>query len=193
VRASLAQADVEAARDAATRLAGLARGHASAYSDALAAAAQARVSHALGQAEASGEHLETALHLFTTLDMPHEAARARLDLARLLGPGRPEAAIAEAEAALTVFEQIGATIDADEAAALLRSLGAPGRSGRRGRGELTDRERQVLDLIGLGLSNPEIAARLHISRKTASHHVSSVLTKLGARNRTEAARLIRDD
>ncbi|MFC5261786.1 response regulator transcription factor [Kribbella qitaiheensis] len=44
----------------------------------------------------------------------------------------------------------------------------------------------MLRLIGLGLSNPEIGARLHISRKTAEHHVSHVLAKLGARNRAEA-------
>jgi DNA-binding NarL/FixJ family response regulator len=123
--------------------------------------------------------------------MPHDAARIRLDLARLYAGRRPEAAIGEAETALDTFERIGAVTDADSAAALLRSLGVAPRTGRRGVGVLTDRERQVLHLIGLGLSNPEIAARLHISRKTAAHHVSSVLTKLGVRNRTEAVAHLR--
>ena len=41
--------------------------------------------------------------------------------------------------------------------------------------------------MGLGMSNPEIARRLLISPKTAAHHVSHVLGKLGLRSRAEAA------
>lgn len=56
-------------------------------------------------------------------------------------------------------------------------------------GALTRREHDVLDLVAAGLTNPQIAARLHISRKTAEHHVSSILTKLGVNSRAAAAAL----
>ncbi|HMQ56702.1 MAG TPA: response regulator transcription factor, partial [Anaerolineae bacterium] len=52
---------------------------------------------------------------------------------------------------------------------------------------LTERQREVLDLVVEGLSNNEIAERLVVSLSTARHHVSEILTKLGAANRAEAA------
>jgi two-component system, NarL family, nitrate/nitrite response regulator NarL len=51
---------------------------------------------------------------------------------------------------------------------------------------LTPRERQALTLLAEGLSNKQIAARLHISEHTAKFHVNSILGKLGAGTRTEA-------
>ena len=52
---------------------------------------------------------------------------------------------------------------------------------------LTDRQLDVLALLVEGLSNADIAARLVISPKTADHHVSAILSRLGVRSRGEAA------
>lgn len=72
-----------------------------------------------------------------------------------------------------------------EAEALLRRLAAP--AGSTSGAGLTRREREVAALVAEGLSNGEIARRLYISTKTASVHVSNILTKLGLANRTELA------
>ena len=54
-------------------------------------------------------------------------------------------------------------------------------------GDLTQREREVLDLVASGMTNQQIAGRLFISLNTVSHHLRSIFAKTGSRNRTEAA------
>jgi DNA-binding NarL/FixJ family response regulator len=124
----------------------------------------------------------------TSLEMPLETERTRLLLARALAGEAREVATAEAKRALAGFERLGAARDADAAAAFLRSLGVKAaRTGPKGFGVLTKREREVLELLGEGLSNPEIAERLVVSRKTVEHHVARVLSKLDLHGRAEAA------
>ena len=54
------------------------------------------------------------------------------------------------------------------------------------------REKEVLELVAAGLANGEIAGRLFDHERTVKFHVSSILSKLGAKNRTQAVRLARE-
>jgi DNA-binding CsgD family transcriptional regulator len=135
-------------------------------------------------------HLETALSAFVQAGIPYRAAQTRLMLARVLRQSDRDVAGSEARAALSVFEDLGAGRDADAAASLLRDLGMKAaRTGPKNIGRLTKREQEVLALLGEALSNPEIAERLYLSRKTVEHHVARILSKLGLRGRAEAAAL----
>jgi DNA-binding NarL/FixJ family response regulator len=142
---------------------------------------------AVDDPERGSSDLQAALRAFSALDLPLEAARAQLELARSLAGTAPDAARGEAGGALRSFERIGATWDADAAAALLRDLGGSGRAWPKGFGTLTKRETEVLALLGEGCSNAEIGRRLYISPRTAEHHVANVLSKLELRNRADAA------
>ena len=122
------------------------------------------------------------LRLWIKLDAA--AALARVD--------RPRGVEALREAARAA-QSMGARSEQALALQQLRALGV--RTWRR-RGDaapLTARELEIARLVAAGDSNPQIAAALFISRKTVERHVSNILAKLGARNRTElAAKLPRD-
>ncbi len=184
----LAAGDVEKADVAARRLQDAATRHPGHYLRASAALARGRVCLASRRGDPR-TCLREALSGFAQAQMPMELARARFELAGALVADSPEVAVAEAKAAFEAFEKLDAARHVDAAAALLRTLGGPARTGPKvaKAGSLTRREAEVLELLGLGLSNPEISDRLFISRKTVEHHVGNVLAKLGLRSRAEAA------
>jgi DNA-binding NarL/FixJ family response regulator len=182
----LAHDDLDDAIAAVEQLEACAARHAGHYLRATAALARGRVCLAAGSGDGL-ECLHEALSGFAKAQMPMELARSRLELANALTTERPEVAIAEATAALEGFERLQAARDADAAASLLRSLGAPVPPGQKGAGVLTKREAEVFELLGHALTNAEISDRLFISRKTVEHHVGRVLSKLGLRSRAEAA------
>jgi DNA-binding CsgD family transcriptional regulator len=117
------------------------------------------------------------------LGCPYEAAQALID--------GDEAALRAAHAEFT-------RLDAGPAAAMagrrLRELGAhdiprgPRPATQAHPARLTQREAEILALIGEGHRNAEIAERLYLSPRTVAHHISSILAKLGVHSRTEAIR-----
>jgi ATP/maltotriose-dependent transcriptional regulator MalT len=183
VEALLALDDVTAARAAADRLEKVATSSGRAAIAGGAALAAARVALAAGEPSAAQAATRARDH-YQQAQMPLEAARARLALAQAL-PQAP--ALDEARGALAEFERLGATRDADAAAALLRRLGKGGRTGPRLTTLLSKRENEVLALLPLGLSNAELGARLFISPKTVEHHIAHICEKLGLKNRAAAA------
>ncbi|MBA3819028.1 MAG: response regulator transcription factor [Deltaproteobacteria bacterium] len=115
---------------------------------------------------------------------PALAAGARgVVLRDQVGPGI-HAALAAVRSGLTVMDTaLAATLVPRQT---VRTPGPGVASVGKGRGELTERERQVVQLLSEGLSNKLIADRLGISDHTAKFHVNGVMMKLGASTRTEA-------
>ena len=121
---------------------------------------------------------------------------ARLDLAGALVKTNATRAASEYRQAGIEASTAGAATEEQLAELGLRRLGVrTWRRGRASRGEspldrLSARERQIATLIAAGNSNPEIANTLFLSRKTIERHVSNILARTNARNRTDLARLV---
>ena len=185
VEVDLAVAAVDGAARTVDRLSELARDPSGPYVTALAAMARGKLCVATGEGDARS-CLHDALDAFAQARLPVETARTQLELAKALAATAPAVAVAQARAALDSFERLQAIRDADAAAAVLRSLGVPARTGVRDGSVLTRREAEVLGLVGHGLSNAEIGTRLFISPKTVEHHVGRILAKLGLGSRAQA-------
>jgi DNA-binding CsgD family transcriptional regulator len=143
-------------------------------------------------AAARGDHAEArqkfgaALQAHVDLPEPFEHARTLHLAGRVERTARRWGAAREAFVdALERFDQLGAARWAEKAAADLARL--PGRR-PRSQDDLTTREREIAELVGEGLANKAIAARLFVSVNTVEKTLTRVYSKLGVRSRTELAR-----
>jgi len=148
--------------------------------EAALAAAEGDPSRAVGMLKV----IETE---YQSMGFEVEALWAKIDRGRCLAKFDRDAAVDVLTDAARFAESLDAKTEALVAEKLLRSLGQ--RTWRRGTATdtLTEREREITRLVASGASNPEIASRLFLSRKTIERHVSNVLRKVGARNRAELA------
>lgn len=186
VEIRLHDGDIVGARAALGRLEACSQCGNDGYLRGVIALARGRIAERDGS-EGATRCFREAVVAFGAARLPIEVATARLEMARSCAADDVATAIVEGRRAHAAFVAAGAGRHTDAAAALLRSLGVRLPAASHGDGVLTRREHEVLELLGLGLANPEIAERLFISRKTVEHHVSNVLSKLGLRSRAEAA------
>ncbi len=166
---------------------------------ALLAVAEAEMARAEGEDDPA--LWSTVAELWGALERPYPAAIARWRQAEAsLSRGDRAAAEAALAAAVEAADRLGAVWLGGEARGLatrarLNVERPAGANGAEPAGEaeaeipfgLTPRELQVLALVAAGATNREIGERLFMAEKTASVHVSRILTKLDVRGRTEAA------
>jgi DNA-binding NarL/FixJ family response regulator len=156
--------------------------------------AEGLVRLAEGDAEGAELALRAAVEAADRLGMAVEAMRARIDLSRAT---QDKAQAVEAlTTAMEAAVSIGASTERSQAERALRAHGVRGwrrgaaRTGATPVDRLSARELEVARLVAGGASNREIANALFLSPKTIETHVSNVLAKVGARNRTELASLL---
>jgi DNA-binding CsgD family transcriptional regulator/transcriptional regulator with XRE-family HTH domain len=152
--------------------------------------------HCRGLLDGDPVTVGAAVRAYERADLiPYQAQALENQAVLLARHGDLDAARAAYDAAAETYVLLEAAADLRRAAARLRGLGlrhTHHRIRRRpatGWDALTPTERKVAALVAEGLSNPETAARLRISRRTIETHVAHILAKLGGRSRQDIARL----
>ncbi len=160
-------------------------GHASNEVDPYRRLARAELREARGDSEGALCEYEAAIELAGSRVRPASLGTAHVGAGRaLVALRRTDEAKEHAALAAELLARWGGT-RVEELSALERRVGGGGPV--EGPAELTPREREVVTLLAEGLTNGEIAARLFISPKTASVHVSNILAKLSMTSRAEIA------
>jgi DNA-binding CsgD family transcriptional regulator len=146
----------------------------------------------LGRADDARAFYNRALEASGRLHFRPEIALTRFQLAELLFEHyrhERDAALDHLDSAVAEFEAMGMRPALERALVLAGQVRSPVLVSP---GHLSQRELEVLRLIAAGRSNPQIAEELVISLNTVQRHVSNILAKTGAANRTEAALYARD-
>jgi DNA-binding CsgD family transcriptional regulator/tetratricopeptide (TPR) repeat protein len=187
VRCALAAGDGLAARDAAVRCEDAAR------EGGPRTTATARWCRGLVDADPAA--LAEAVAYYRTVSRPLKLGQALEDLAVVQAAGNADAARATLREAVQVYASLGAEWDILRADARLRPFGVRRRRAGTRRPEtgwdaLTPTEAKVAAMVGEGMSNPDIAARLFLSRNTVQVHMSKILAKLQAHSRLEVAMVV---
>jgi DNA-binding CsgD family transcriptional regulator/tetratricopeptide (TPR) repeat protein len=156
--------------------------------------APAALHYARGVLAESAHEFRSSAGNYDAVPAPYQAARAREQAGRH-SRGASAGAAADLAQAAADYDRLGAVWDYARVASVARrsGVGLPPRHrvGRRGYGpQLSPRERQVAELAARGRTNSEIAAELFVSVSVVEKHLGAARRKLGARSRTELARLI---
>jgi DNA-binding CsgD family transcriptional regulator len=167
---------------------------------AVATRGRAAVLLAAGDGAGAAEAAGVAATGFDALGARLPAAYARELQGRALAVAEDRhGAIAALRQAEQVLDECGSSRVRDSVRRELRKLGAraeprgPATGEDAGLGALTKRELEIAELITDRLTNPEIAAKLFLSKKTIESHVRNLFLKVGASSRVEVARIVERD
>jgi DNA-binding CsgD family transcriptional regulator len=186
IEALVMTGELDTARDVLAELEDLTRAANGRWAIATALRCRGQVAAAEGRSREAVEILSEAIKAHADVPQPFDHARTLLALGTAQRRAKQRGdARASLEASLETFDILGAGLWTRRARSEIARLG-----GRRARDrdELTETERRIAELAGMGRSNREIAGELFVSERTVESNLTRTYRKLGVRSRTELAR-----